>query len=61
MRVTSETVEIPKQAREVMIKYQEFFDRELPDRLFALYLVGSIALEAYVENVSDIDFVVILR
>ena len=61
MRVTSETIEIPKQAREVMIKYQEFFDQELPDRLFALYLVGSIALGAYVENVSDIDFVVIIN
>jgi hypothetical protein len=61
MRVTSKTVEIPKQVNEVMNSYQKLFEQELPDCLFALYLVGSIALGAYVENVSDIDFVAIIN
>jgi predicted nucleotidyltransferase len=31
----------------------------LPNMLEALYLQGSLALGAYVENSSDIDFIVI--
>jgi hypothetical protein len=51
---------IPPEIQACLQNYQERLDRELPGRVMALYLVGSIALDDYHPGQSDIDFVSVL-
>ena len=47
-------------ARGMAERYLAVADRLLPDRIVGFYLVGSIALGAYRDGRSDIDFVALL-
>jgi hypothetical protein len=51
--------EIPTLVQNVLDDYIALMNDRLPNMLEAVYLQGSIALRAYVENASDIDFVTI--
>ena len=51
--------EIPKLVQKVLEEYIALVNDHLPNMLEAVYLQGSLALGAYVENSSDIDFIVI--
>jgi len=51
--------EIPTLVQKVLDDYIALVNDRLPNTLEAVYLQGSIALGAYVENSSDIDFIVI--
>lgn len=50
---------IPILVQNVLDDYIALINHRLPNMLEALYLQGSLALGAYVENSSDIDFIVI--
>ncbi|MBT2687225.1 DUF4111 domain-containing protein [Bacillus sp. ISL-47] len=52
---------IPKMVEEILNEYINLLNGRLPKKLEGLYLHGSIALEAYVEGSSDIDFVAVTR
>ena len=51
--------EIPTLVQKVLDDYIALVNDRLPNTLEAVYLQGSIALGAYVENSSDVDFIVI--
>lgn len=51
--------EIPTLVQKVLDDYIALVNDRLPNTLEEVYLQGSIALGAYVENSSDIDFIVI--
>ncbi|WP_342504878.1 aminoglycoside adenylyltransferase domain-containing protein [Sporosarcina sp. FSL K6-2383] len=53
--------EIPVIVQTVLDEYITLFHARLPNRLEGFYLQGSIALDAYVENSSDIDFIAIIN
>ena len=46
--------------RDVVNRYLEIADGVMPGLVEGLYLVGSVALNDWVEGVSDIDFVAVL-
>ncbi|MGB5947551.1 aminoglycoside adenylyltransferase domain-containing protein, partial [Paenisporosarcina sp.] len=49
--------EIPTLVQKVLDEYIALVNERLPNTLEEVYLQGSIALGAYVENSSDIDFI----
>ncbi len=51
--------EIPVLVQNVLDEYIALVNERLPNTLEGLYIQGSIALGAYVENSSDIDFITI--
>lgn len=51
---------IPQVVTEVMNNYIALVNERFPDLLVGVYIQGSIALDAYVEGSSDIDFVTIM-
>lgn len=48
---------IPMLVEKVLNDYINLFNEHLPDTIEGLYLHGSIALNAYVDDSSDIDFI----
>jgi predicted nucleotidyltransferase len=52
---------LPPDVRDVVARYLELADRDLPGRVEGLYLVGSIALGDYRAGQSDIDFIAVIR
>lgn len=52
---------IPVSVQSVLNEYMTLFNERLPNTLVGLYLHGSIALDAFVENSSDIDFLTIIH
>ena len=53
--------EIPVSVKTVLDEYITLFHERLPNMLKGFYLQGSIALDAYVEGSSDIDFIAIIN
>lgn len=53
--------EIPVSVQSVLNEYMTLLNERLPNTLVGLYLHGSIALDAYVEHSSDIDFLTIIN
>lgn len=51
---------IPEAIRPLLQAYLDLLDRELPNLITALYLHGSIALDAFDEQRSDIDMVAVM-
>jgi Nucleotidyltransferase domain. len=47
---------VPDAAREILDQYFARLNKELPDRLDAFYLFGSVSLDAFQEGFSDLDF-----
>lgn len=54
-------VKIPVSVQSVLNEYMTLLNERLPNTLVGLYLHGSIALNAFVENSSDIDFLTIIN
>lgn len=52
---------IPVSVQSVLNEYMTLLNERLPNTLVGLYLHGSIALNAFVENSSDIDFLTIIN
>ena len=52
--------QIPQLVTEVMNDYILLVNERLPNLLEGVYIQGSIALDAYVEGSSDIDFVTVM-
>ncbi|MGM7683739.1 aminoglycoside adenylyltransferase domain-containing protein [Cytobacillus sp. Hm23] len=52
---------IPTQVQAVLDAYISFFNEQFPNMLEGLYIHGSIAIDAYVNNSSDIDFITVLN
>ncbi|MBT2682314.1 nucleotidyltransferase domain-containing protein [Bacillus sp. ISL-37] len=50
-------MEIPMIVEKVLKDYINLFNEHLPETIEGLYIHGSIALNAYVEDSSDIDFI----
>ena len=50
---------IPRIVDSVINEYITLFNEHLPETIEGLYIHGSIALNAYVEDSSDIDFITI--
>ncbi|WP_339216145.1 aminoglycoside adenylyltransferase domain-containing protein [Ornithinibacillus sp. FSL M8-0202] len=50
---------LPPIVETVLNEYISLYKKHLPNTLDGLYIHGSIALDAYVENSSDIDFITI--
>lgn len=50
---------IPCMVDTVINEYISLFNEHLPETIDGLYIHGSIALDAYVNNSSDIDFITI--
>lgn len=48
---------IPNIVDNVLMDYIDLFNEHLPETIEGLYLHGSIALDAYVDDSSDIDFI----
>jgi hypothetical protein len=48
---------IPRMVDEVLKDYINLFNEHLPETIEGLYIHGSIALNAYVDDSSDIDFI----
>ena len=53
--------EIPIIVKTVLDEYITLFHERLPNTLEGFYLQGSIALDAYVEDSSDLDFIAIIN
>ncbi len=51
---------IPEAIRPMLLAYLDLLDRELPNLITAVYLHGSIALDAFDEQRSDIDMVAVM-
>ncbi|MBL8077306.1 MAG: DUF4111 domain-containing protein [Anaerolineales bacterium] len=52
---------IPKPIRPILENYVLLTNKELPDLIGGFYIVGSIALDGFNEQYSDIDFVAVLN
>ncbi|MBW4623234.1 MAG: DUF4111 domain-containing protein [Cyanosarcina radialis HA8281-LM2] len=52
---------IPEAIYPLLDDYMQLLDRSVPDLAEAFYLHGSIALGAFNERMSDIDFIAVLR
>lgn len=52
---------IPEPVQPIIEDYISLMTKQLPSRLKAFYLVGSIALDEFNEQFSDIDFVAVLN
>jgi hypothetical protein len=52
---------LPDSVKNVLNEYISLLNEELPDTIKGLYLHGSIALDAYHANSSDIDFVAVTQ
>lgn len=52
---------IPADVQNVLNDYIDLFHQLLPNTLEGLYIQGSIALNAYVNDSSDIDFIAIIN
>jgi hypothetical protein len=52
---------IPSIVETVLNEYINLFNEHLPETIEGLYLHGSIALNAYVEDSSDIDFITLTK
>ncbi|NHM30835.1 aminoglycoside adenylyltransferase domain-containing protein [Neobacillus terrae] len=50
---------IPKDAYQLLDDYITLWKKRLPNKLKGLYLHGSIVLDAYIKDSSDIDFIAI--
>lgn len=50
---------LPPRARDLVDRYTDRMDRARPGLLQGLYLVGSIALDDFHDEVSDVDFVAV--
>lgn len=53
--------EIPVTVKTVLDEYITLFQTHLPNTLEGFYLQGSIALDAFVEGASDIDYIAIIN
>jgi predicted nucleotidyltransferase len=51
---------VPEAIRPMLQAYLDLLDRELPNLIAAVYLHGSIALDAFDEQRSDIDIVAVM-
>lgn len=51
---------IPNSVQKVLDLYIDKVNKELPGLLEGFYLHGSIAIEAYIEGESDVDFVAVI-
>ena len=51
---------IPSVIRPLLTAYLILTDKALPGFISALYLHGSIALDAFQETLSDIDFIAVI-
>jgi hypothetical protein len=56
-----ENIQIPEVIQPLLHDYLNLLARSVPDLAEACYLHGSIALDAFNERLSDIDFVTVLR
>lgn len=54
-------IKIPSEVIELMKMFHSGLSEMYPDLYTGLYLHGSVCLEAYQSDISDIDFVVLLR
>jgi hypothetical protein len=52
---------IPNSVEKVLNEYISLFNELLPETIKGLYIHGSLALNAYVEDSSDIDFITITK
>lgn len=52
---------VPIQVQSFLNEYLLLFENQIPNTLDALYLHGSIALHAYIEGSSDIDFIAVVN
>lgn len=52
---------IPIQVQNILSEYISLFHEHIPNALEGLYLHGSIALNAYINGSSDIDFIAIVN
>jgi hypothetical protein len=52
---------LPKMVETVLNDYIRLFHKHLPETLEGLYLHGSIALNSFVDEFSDIDFITITK
>lgn len=50
---------LPARAKDLVDRYTERIDRAAPGLLQGLYLVGSVALDDFHDEVSDVDFVAV--
>ncbi|MBC5638797.1 hypothetical protein H8S33_18665 [Ornithinibacillus sp. BX22] len=50
---------IPRMVETVLNEYITLFNEHLPETIEGVYIHGSIALDAYVDDSSDIDFITI--
>lgn len=48
---------LPAEVEQTAMKYLAIIDERLPNRITGCYLVGSIALNDYIQGNSDLDFV----
>ncbi|MET4562779.1 hypothetical protein ABIA69_003970 [Lysinibacillus parviboronicapiens] len=54
-------VSVPTPVQNILNDYISNFQKQIPHTLEALYLHGSIALNAYTEGSSDIDFIAVMN
>lgn len=52
---------LPPFVKTVLDDYSSLIEKHLPNRIEGIYLYGSIALGAYIENSSDIDFISVVN
>ncbi|MFJ5565729.1 aminoglycoside adenylyltransferase domain-containing protein [Lysinibacillus xylanilyticus] len=52
---------VPTQVRKILNEYITLFQNKIPNTLEGFYLHGSIALDAYINGSSDIDFIAVVN
>ena len=52
---------IPQPIQAILHHYISVFQKQIPETLEGLYIHGSIALEAYIPESSDIDFIAVIN
>lgn len=59
--VTDMHTRIPESIRPILREYLQLMEKELPGFLIGFYLHGSLALEAFNDDWSDIDFIALVN
>ncbi|MGM7635184.1 aminoglycoside adenylyltransferase domain-containing protein [Bacillus sp. Hm123] len=57
----NENVNIPNEVNSLLLDYTNLLETEFSNVIYGIYLYGSIALSAFDERKSDVDFITILK
>jgi hypothetical protein len=51
---------VPKMVTQIINRYLQLADKQLPNYIKSFFIYGSLSLDAFVDGISDIDFVAVV-